>query len=407
MRYSDQMEEMLLGISSNKVRSGLTMLGIVIGIASVIAMLGIGQGSKVQIQESIQSIGSNLLMVMPGAQRGAGQFVSSGRGSASTLTVDDMEAIGKLTGVSAVAPESSKRYQVTASGNNTNTSVMGTLPSYLSIRNVTMAEGVFFSESQNTSRSKVAVLGPSVRDDLFGESAENVVGKKVRINGLDFTIIGITEEKGGSGMSNQDDMIFVPFKTLATYLSGSESLSTISIQAEKQEEMDTVKELVTELLLQRHKISDATSADFSIMNQSDIVSAASSTTQTFTILLASIAGISLLVGGIGIMNMMLTAVTERTREIGLRQAIGAKGSEIVTQFLGEAMLLTFFGGVLGVALGYAISKIVGLVLSMTTVVSWGAVGLATGVSIAIGIIFGYYPAKRASKLNPIDALRYE
>lgn len=407
MRYSDQMEEMILGISSNKVRSGLTMLGIVIGIASVIAMLGIGQGSKAQIQESIQSIGSNLLMVMPGAQRGAGMFVSSGRGSASTLKKSDAEAIKAIEGVQAVAAESSQRYQITASGNNTNTSVVGTTAAYLSVRNVGVEEGVFFSDAQSASRSKVAVLGPSVRDDLFGEDATSVVGKKIRIKGLEFTIIGITKEKGGSGMSNQDDMIFVPLGTMETYLSGSDSVSTISIQAIDQERMSIVKESVTELLLQRHKISDPASADFNIMNQSDIVSAASGTMQTLTILLASIAGISLLVGGIGIMNMMLTAVTERTREIGLRQAIGAKGSEIVVQFLGESMLLTFFGGILGVALGYAISEIVGLVLSMTTIVSWGSIGLATGVSIGIGLVFGYYPAKRASRLNPIDALRYE
>lgn len=406
MHITDQLEEMFLGISSNKVRSGLTMLGIVIGIASVIAMLGIGQGSKAQIEQNIQSIGSNLLMVMPGAQRGAGVFVSSGRGSASTLTRDDAEALRVIEGVLAVAPESSRRYQVTGSGNNTNTSIVGTTTDYPSVRNVSVDEGVFFSSQQNISRSKVAVIGPSVRDDLFGEGV-SPIGKKIRINGLEFTIIGMTKEKGGSGMSNQDDMIFVPISTMETYLSGSESVSTISIQAETQEAMASVKESITELLLQRHKISDSTSADFNIMNQSDIVSAASSVTQTFTILLASIAGISLLVGGIGIMNMMLTAVTERTREIGLRQAIGARGSEIVVQFLGESILLTFFGGALGVILGYIISKIVGTLMNLTTVVSWESIALATGVSIGIGLIFGYYPAKRASRLNPIDALRYE
>lgn len=407
MHYSDQIEEMFLGISSNKVRSGLTMLGIVIGIASVIAMLGIGQGSKAQIQENIQSLGSNLLMVMPGAQRGAGTFVNSGRGSASTLKTTDAEAIKAVEGVQAVAPESSQRYQLTASGNNTNTSVVGTASAYLTVRNLTVDEGVFFTDAQSASKSKVVVLGPSVRDDLFGEGATSVVGKKIRIKSLEFTVIGVTKAKGGSGMSNQDDMIFVPLGTMQTYLSGSDTVSTISIQASNQEVMISVKESVTELLLQRHKISDATLADFNIMNQSDIVSAASSMTQTLTILLASIAGISLLVGGIGIMNMMLTAVTERTREIGLRQAIGAKGSEIVIQFLGESMLLTFFGGILGVALGYGISQIVGLIMSMTTLVSWGSIGLATGVSVGIGLVFGYYPAKRASRLNPIDALRYE
>lgn len=406
MQFQDQFEEMVLGISSNKVRSGLTMLGIVIGIASVIAMLGVGQGSKAQIQENIQSIGSNLLMVMPGAQRGAGTFVSSGRGSASTLTKDDAEAIQELDGVKNVAPEASGRYQIAADGNNTNTSVLGTTPAYLAVRNVSVEDGVFFSQIQVTSRAKVAVLGPTVRDDLFGEGVD-AVGKKVRINGMQFTVIGVTKEKGGSGMSNQDDMIFIPINTMQTYLSGSESVGTISIEAESQEEMESVKASLTALLLDRHKIKDPTSPDFNIMNQSDIVSAASSVTQTMTILLASIAGISLLVGGIGIMNMMLTAVTERTREIGLRQAIGAKGSEIVVQFLGEAMLLTLVGGVAGIGLGVLASKIYGMIASTTTVVSWGAIVMATSVSVGIGLVFGYYPAKRASRLNPIDALRYE
>lgn len=406
MQFQDQFEEMVLGISSNKVRSGLTMLGIVIGIASVIAMLGVGQGSKAQIQENIQSIGSNLLLVMPGAQRGAGTFVSSGRGSASTLKKDDADAIEDIEGVKNVAPESTSRYQITADGNNTNTSVLGTTPAYLSVRNVEVEDGVFFSQAQVTSRAKVAVLGPTVRDDLFGEDGD-AVGKKVRMNGMQFTVIGVTKEKGGSGMSNQDDMIFVPISTMQTYLTGSESVGTISIEAESQEVMDSVKESLTELLLERHDIKDPASPDFNIMNQSDIVSAASSVTQTMTVLLASIAGISLLVGGIGIMNMMLTAVTERTREIGLRQAIGAKGSEIVVQFLGEAMLLTLFGGVVGIGLGVLASKIYGMVASTTTVVSWGAIIMATSVSVGIGLVFGYYPAKRASRLNPIEALRYE
>lgn len=397
---------MFLGISSNKVRSGLTMLGIVIGIASVIAMLGVGQGSKDSIQASIQSIGSNLLMVQPGAQRGAGQFVSSGRGSASTLKIEDADAIKSLAGVQAVDPEESQRYQITASGKNTNTSVIGSTSAYPAVRSITVDTGVFFTDAQNASRSKVAVIGPTTRDDLFGEGV-SAIGKKIRIKGLEFTVIGVTVAKGGSGFSNQDDTIFIPISTMQTYLSGSETVSTVSIQAISQDVMEEVKQSVTDLLLKRHKITNPTLADFSILNQSDIVSAASSTTQTFTILLASIAGISLLVGGIGIMNMMLTAVTERTREIGLRQSIGAKGSEIVTQFLGEAILLTFFGGALGVALGYGISKVIGLLMNMTTSVSWSAIGLATGVSIVIGLVFGYYPAKRASRLNPIDALRYE
>jgi putative ABC transport system permease protein len=406
MRIGDQTEEMFLSISSNKVRSGLTMLGIVIGIASVIAMLSIGQGAKAQIESSIESIGSNLLMIQPGAQRGAGSFVSSGRGSATTLTLEDAEALSDAEYVGAVAPEASRRYQVTASGNNTNTQVMGTTPSYLAVRNVSVELGTFFTDAQTRSRAKVAVLGPTTRDDLFGEGA-SPIGQKIRVNGINFTIVGVTAAKGGSGFSNQDDMIFIPVTAMQTYLSGGESVSTISVQAVDQASMALAQQSVTETLLVRHGISDPLLADFSVMNQSDIVSMASSVTDTFTMLLASIAGISLLVGGIGIMNMMLTTVTERTREIGLRQAVGARKSEIVTQFLGEAILLTLIGGLAGILFGYGAAKAISAFAGTATSVSWASVGFAAGVSIAIGLIFGYYPARRAAQLNPIQALRYE
>jgi putative ABC transport system permease protein len=252
----------------------------------------------------------------------------------------------------------------------------------------------------------VAVLGPTTRDDLFGEGS-SPIGEKIRINGMNFTVVGVTESKGGSGFSNQDDVIYIPVATMSTYFAGNESVSTISVKAVDQASMPLAQESVTELLLQRHKISDPMLADFSVMNQSDIVSMASSVTDTFTMLLASIAGISLLVGGIGIMNMMLTTVTERTREIGLRQAIGAQKSEIVTQFLGEAILLTLIGGLMGILLGYGAAKGISAFSGTATSVSWTSVGLAAGVSIAIGLVFGYYPARRAAQLNPIQALRYE
>jgi len=384
----------------------LTMLGIVIGIASVIAMVSIGQGAKSQIESNIESIGSNLLMIMPGAQRGAGSFVSSGRGSATTLTLDDAEALTDAEYIGAVAPESSRRYQVTAGSNNTNTQITGTTSAYTDVRNVTVELGTFFTDAQEQSRSKVAVLGPTTRDDLFGEGS-SPIGEKIRVNGINFTVVGVTESKGGSGFSNQDDVIYIPVATMSTYLAGSDSVSTISVKAVDQASMALAQESVTEMLLRRHKISDPMLADFSVMNQSDIVSMASSVTDTFTMLLASIAGISLLVGGIGIMNMMLTTVTERTREIGLRQAIGAQKAEIVTQFLGEAILLTLIGGLVGILLGYGAAKGISAFSGTATSVSWTSVGLAAGVSIAIGLIFGYYPARRAAQLNPIQALRYE
>lgn len=403
MRTADLLEEMYLGVTANKIRSGLTMLGIVIGIASVIAMLSVGEGSKAQIQASIQSIGSNLLLVMPGAQRGS--FVSAGRGSAQTLTREDAEALKSVAGVAAVAPESTKRYQVTAKNTNTNTSVLGTTPDYLSVRNVSVAEGVFFSDAQSSGRAKVAVIGATTRDDLFGEGG-NVVGQKIRVNGMEMTVIGVLKAKGGSGATNQDDMIIIPISTMETYFAGSTYVGTISIQAIDQESMASAQEAVTQTLLTRHK-KDATTADFSVLNQADIVSTASSITDTFSALLAAIASISLLVGGIGIMNMMLTTVTERTKEIGLRQSIGAERNEIIAQFLGEAILLTVMGGAIGVLVGWGLAKLVSTFMATPTVVAWSSVWLAFGVSAVIGLVFGYYPARRAAALNPIQALRYD
>jgi putative ABC transport system permease protein len=262
------------------------------------------------------------------------------------------------------------------------------------------------SEQHLKSNAKVAVLGPTTRDDLFGEGA-NAVGQSIRINKIEFKVIGITASKGGTGFNNPDDQIYIPLTTAQRFLAGEEYVSSIGVQAVDADAMTSVQEGITSLLLQRHKISDPASADFSTINQSDIVATASSVTETFTTLLAAVAGISLVVGGIGIMNMMLTNVTERTREIGLRKAIGAKNHDINSQFLTESVVLTFLGGVIGTFMGWIIS--VGLTYFgvIQTEVSLSSIFLAFGVSAAIGIIFGYYPAKRASRLNPIQALRYE
>ncbi|MEI7512088.1 MAG: ABC transporter permease [Candidatus Uhrbacteria bacterium] len=406
MKTLDLFEEIWLGVSANKTRSSLTILGIVIGIASVIAMLAVGQGSKAQIEANIQSIGSNLLLVQPGMQRGVGQAVSAGRGSSTSLTQADAKALTTLEGVSAVSPESSSRQQIVAKGTNTNTSVVGTTPAYIDTRNLQVADGVFFTDANVTSRAKVAVIGPTTRDDLFGADA-NAVGQKIRIKNMEFTVVGVTTAKGGSGFTNQDDMVFIPLSTMSTYFTGNESVGSIAVKAASQEQMASVQATINAILLERHKISNSAQADFNVLNQSDIASAASSATQTFTLLLASIAGISLLVGGIGIMNMMLTTVTERTREIGLRQAIGAEKEEIVGQFLGEAILLTVLGGIIGIALGFGISWGLSTFMGTSAVVSWSSVGLAFGVSGVIGLVFGYYPARRAANLNPIQALRYE
>jgi len=407
MKTQDILQETFFALLSNKARSGLTILGIVIGIGSVIAMVSVGQGAQSSIESSIQSIGSNLVMIMPGVQRGVGMQVSSGRGSAQTLTQTDADAIqNEITLAKAVAPELSGRYQVTAKGKNTNTSILGTTAAYPAVRNVKIDTGSFISDQNVRSMSKVAVIGPVARDDLFGENA-NPIGQTIRIKKVDFKIIGITKAKGGSGFSNQDDMIFIPLSTVQRFLAGSDYVSTISVQAIDQNSMTTMQEQITSLLLRSHNISNPQLADFSIMNLTDIVASASSITNTLTILLGSIAGISLIVGGIGIMNMMLTTVTERTREIGLRKAIGAKKKDISLQFLTEAIMLTFIGGVVGVALGWIISILVSSFAGITTSISLSTVLLAFGVSAAIGIIFGYYPARKAASLNPIEALRYE
>ncbi len=408
MTINDIFQETFSAVTVNKVRSGLTILGIVIGIGSVITMISIGSGAAGSIEESIQSIGSNLVMVMPGFQRGVGTQVSAGRGSAQTLTQADADAIrDEITLAQAVAPEISRRYQITAKGKNTNTQVIGTVAAYPEVRNIQVDTGVFISEQNVRSLSRVAVLGPSTRDDLFGEGATDVVGKAIRINKIDFKVIGITKSKGSTGFSNQDDVVFVPLSTAQRFLAGDNYVTTISVEATSQKDMAIIQQQISELLLSHHNISNPQLADFQILNQQDIVATASSVTDTMTILLASIAGISLIVGGIGIMNMMLTTVTERTREIGLRKAIGAKKRDISLQFLAEAVMLTFLGGFIGILLGWLSAFLVTQFASIATKVSLMSIILAFGVSAAIGIVFGYYPARRAAGLNPIEALRYE
>jgi putative ABC transport system permease protein len=408
MKTTDLLQETYIALTANKARSSLTILGIVIGISSVIAMVAIGQGAQSSIQSSIQSIGSNLIMIMPGTQRGPGFQVSAGRGSAKSLTLADSDAIlANVSGVKEIAPEVTGRYQVTAPGTNTNTSIVGATPSYPDVRNVQIDSGVFITDQDVQSGSKVAVIGPTVRDDLFGTDAGDVTGQTIRIKQMEFKIVGMTASKGGAGFNNPDDYIFIPITTAQRYLSGDEYVTTISVSASDSDSTATVQQSITDLLLTRHNIGDASLADFNTLNQADIIATASSVTQTFTILLAAIAGISLLVGGIGIMNMMLTTVTERTREIGLRKSIGAKRKEISNQFLTEAVMLTFLGGLVGIILGWLIAAGLTYFKVVQANVSMSSVLLAFGVSAAIGIIFGYYPARHAARLNPIDALRYE
>ena len=407
MKVYDILHETQSSLSANKARSGLTMLGIIIGIASVIALTAIGQGAQNSISSSIQSIGANLILIMPGAQRSFGG-PSGGRGGAQSLTIEDADAISsQVSNVAGVVREVSSRKQVVATGTNTNTSIIGTEPSYTTVRNVSIDEGNFISTQNVTSGSKVAVLGPAARDDLFGVGTTGVVGQKIRIAGIEYSVVGVTVAKGGSGFSNTDDVIYVPYTTAQRYISGNKYLSEIDVSAQSSDVSSQVQTDITTLLTTRHNITDPTKIDFNTLNQADIIATASSVTGTLTALLAAVAGISLVVGGIGIMNMMLTTVTERTREIGLRKAIGAKKRDINIQFLMEAVLLTFTGGFIGIILGWLISFGVGYFNILQASVSLSSVFLAFGVSAIIGIIFGYYPARRAANLNPIDALRYE
>lgn len=407
MDIQDFIEEVYTALTVNKIRSSLTILGIVIGIASVIVMVALGRGAQATIEENIQAIGSNLLMVRPGSQQGPGSQVQGAQGSAQSLTLTDVASLSEhLPSIAIVAPEASAgRRQVTSQGKNTNTSVTGVTADYAAVRNVGIAQGTFFTASQEKTAAKVAFIGPDVQEELFGAES-NPVGKKVRVGSVDFTVIGVALPRGGSGFGSSDDFLYAPLSTVQQFLSGNQYLSAINLQVKSGEDMTVASTAATALLRSVHQLDADEEADFRIMNQADIVATASSVTSTFTTLLGAVAGISLIVGGIGIMNMMLTTVTERTREIGLRKALGAKQRDIRSQFLSEAILLTVLGGVLGVAIGYIVAAILGS-LGMQADIAWSSVGIACLVSAAIGIIFGYYPAHRAARLSPIEALRYE
>lgn len=394
-------------LSVNKLRTGLAMLGIVIGIGSVIALLSLGQATSAQIQNQIQSLGANLLTVSPGSQNSGG--VRGALGGGTTLTNADANAIktnSSINTVEAVSPEVSSRSQVTTGKNNANVQVVGATSAYSTVHKVEVAQGSFISDSDDTSMRKVAVVGPTVVTDLF-TNGSNPIGQTIRVGGQSMTIIGITQSKGGTGFFNQDNVIYVPLSTAQKQLFGQDYLSSIALTAKSPEVMTDAQNQVGYLLLSRHKLSDASQADFTIFSQQDILNTVSSTTGTFTALLSGIAAISLLVGGIGIMNIMLVTVTERTREIGLRKALGARKNTIVNQFLIEAVILTFIGGIIGMIGGVIVFYVISLLAKFPFAISFQAIILAMVVSGGIGIIFGWYPARRAANMEPIEALRYE
>lgn len=379
------------------------MLGIIIGVASVISMISLGEGSKVSIQQSIESLGSNNLIVFPGIVQPGRGFIASGRGSAEVLKMRDIEELQKIENIIAISPEIQRRFQIVSEvGNNINSTVLGISTDFFEVRNSRIADGVQITDENIKSFSKVAVLGSNVAKDLFGDI--DPLGRKIRINNLSFRIIGVMQPKGSTGFVSYDDFILVPYTVMQKQLAGTEYFNSIAVKVNSKENIEKVRGEIEERLVKLHNVSEP---DFSIFSQEDILSTLTSVINTFTIFLSFIAGISLVVGGIGIMNMMLTSVTERTREIGLRKAVGAKNRDILKQILLESVFITLIGGLIGIILGSIITFVIGKIANITTLISFKAIFISVSVSTLIGIVFGYYPAKRASNLDPIEALRYE
>ena len=414
MKIVKLLPQVASSLTANKLRTGLTMLGIIIGVGAVITLLSVGQGVQVLVQEQIQGIGSNLLFVAPGnlSAQSSGNFMAAGT---STLTYGDAEAIADpllVPAVEAVTVESMLNSTVVYRSRSIRTSVSGTTPNYTQVRNSAVAYGSFFNSEDFNGNSRVAVLGWSAAEALFPE--EYGVGQAIKIKGISFRVIGVLESKGGNGFSSADDSIFVPLTTFHTKLvqrrapSGEYIVSVIYAQAVSEDRMDAAMEQITQVLRDRHGIVYASDDDFTVINQKDILSIFGQITGVLTIFLGAIAAISLLVGGIGIMNIMLVSVTERTREIGLRKAVGAKRRDILWQFLIEAMVLSLAGGIVGLLIGTLGSQLVSrLEPALKPVTTLSTILLATGFSAAVGLFFGIYPASRAASLNPIDALRYE
>ena len=389
---------------ANKMRSILTMLGIIIGVAAVIALVSIGNGVKQDIQNSISSLGSNLLMVMPGAPRTPG--VRPSAGSMKSLKVSDYEAISKLDGVKAASPMTNGAYVVIYQNKNWTTSVSGVSYNYLDVNNWSMKSGRFLSEKNVQNRERVAVVGKTVVKNLFGD--EDPVGAEIRVKNIPFRIIGVLNSKGSGAMGNdQDDMVIIPYTTAMERVEGVDYLRMIYVVGKDENGIDRLQSDIENLLRVRHGIKDTNLDDFNIQNMNSIMETMEETTGTLTLFLGAVAAISLVVGGIGIMNIMLVSVTERTREIGIRKALGATYSVIVTQFLIEAVVISLMGGIIGIILGIGSSKLIGMASGMSTVISIPTIVMSFAFSMAIGLIFGIYPARKAAKLNPIDALHYE
>jgi putative ABC transport system permease protein len=395
----------LRALRRNKLRSVLTALGIIIGVSAVIAMVSIGNGAKAQVEGQIASLGQNVILVFSGNFSTGG--VRSGWGGAGTLTVDDAVAIEReVRGVAAVSAEVRDRQQVLASGLNWGTTILGESPDYLTIRDWALTSGSMFTDQDIRSAGKVCIVGKTIITQLFPN--EDAVGQTIRIRNIPFKILGVLTSKGLSVMgTDQDDVVVIPYTSAMKRVSKRTNINMINVQAESAEVASRIQTDMADLLRQRHRLEGGRDDDFTIRGQEEIANAATATTRTMTLLLGAIAGVSLVVGGIGIMNIMLVSVTERTREIGIRLAIGAHGRDILTQFLIEAVVLSMLGGILGVLVGIGASQLLSILNHWPTLVSTSAITIALLCSSAVGVFFGFYPARKAAQLDPIEALRYE
>lgn len=391
----------LRSLLANKLRSFLAMLGIIIGVSSVITMLAVGAGAQKQVLGQISSMGTDLLVIRPG-QRGMGGVST---GTQQTLKIEDAEAILDVKSVKAVAPVVGGNIQVKYMNKNARTTLLGTSLTYFGMRNFEVEKGRRFTDEEAESLSRVLIVGSTTAENLFG--TEDAINQTIKVNGVNFTIVGVLKSKGDQGFFNPDDQAIMPYKTAMKQLLGIDFLREVDIQADEGADLKKLQKTITDLLRKRHRIQEEEPEDFNIRNQAEALETASNISNIFTLLLGGIAGISLLVGGIGIMNIMLVTVTERTKEIGIRKAIGAKEKDILRQFLIEAIVMTSSGGFIGILIGIGLSNLITLIAKFPTIVSVSSIIVSVSFSIAVGVFFGYYPAKRAAKLDPIEALRYE
>jgi len=405
MLYGETVQVALEALQANKLRSFLTMLGIVIGVGAVIAMVALGRGAQQSVKDRIAALGTTLLTVNAGQSRGGPVSSATDR---APLTVDDAEALSnRAQYVLAVQPEMARSLQVQYESRNTNTNIVGTTANYLDVRNFRLAEGRMFGEADDNARRRVAVLGPQVVSDLGVSTGAALVGETVRIDGVQFEVIGVLASKGTGGFQNPDDQVLIPLQTARTRVIGNDRLRSISVLAPSEDEIPVTMAEIQKILRREHHLRVGANDDFQIRNQSDFLATLGETTQVFTLLLAGIAAVSLLVGGIGIMNIMLVSVTERTREIGVRKALGATQHNILFQFLIEALVLCMLGGIIGILFGTGLSLLLKTAFGWNTAVAWSSVLYAFLFAATVGIVFGVWPARRAASLDPIQALRYE